>query len=520
MVKIVFEDGAQREHAEYHDIVLAYFPKLPTAREDGAIHVSICTAEVFANIVRSYDALIVNDKKIVIGKANANHPTAPIIDTYGGIINDEDDSRMARREIIMSANFANIKYLHENLHHTFVSSDVLDATGCPLEVFKYIQERSAFHRTWIKKICAIAARRGHADVLEYAMRNLSCPVDECAVIMAIEGSHLVCLERILSFGNHNLSSICALAAVDNDNLAALKLLRAAHCSLDSSVLQKAAEKGMLACVEYLCSEQCPMDAIVLCAAVYARRIDIWEYLCRAGCPMSEMSCTLAAEYCRLDMLKSMREWKDPLTGEPKPCPWDANVYIAVAVMSKVDDDEAKMAIVRYAIENECPTSPAAFMAAVESGNVDILRAMREFVVRAHRPASESWDEVSCVSAARGGHADALRFLLEEGCPTHPLVCAMAASRGYLHIIKLAREHNCEWDYRTLQAAMKAGHLDIVKYAIANGCPSEPTNEPTGDRDDDHDADSKSRESSSDDDDDDELGDLITRIAREYGYERV
>ena len=108
-----------------------------------------------------------------------------------------------------------------------------------------------------------------------------------------------------------------------------------------------------------------------------------------------------------------------------------------------------------------------------------------------------WDSRTCREAARGGHADVLKWARSEGCgvvdeetfaaaaesgdwPTLRFLraegyrwdaetCAAAAQHGHLDVLRWARENGCEWNKKTCEHAAGHGHLEILKYAATNGC---------------------------------------------------
>ena len=108
-----------------------------------------------------------------------------------------------------------------------------------------------------------------------------------------------------------------------------------------------------------------------------------------------------------------------------------------------------------------------------------------------------WDSRTCREAARGGHADVLKWARSEGCgvvdeetfaaaaesgdwPTLRFLraegyrwdaetCAAAAQHGHLDVLRWARENGCEWSKKTCEHAAGHGHLEILKYAATNGC---------------------------------------------------
>jgi hypothetical protein len=68
-------------------------------------------------------------------------------------------------------------------------------------------------------------------------------------------------------------------------------------------------------------------------------------------------------------------------------------------------------------------------------------------------------------AAGGGHLNVLQYLHENGFPWDEGTCQSAAEG----------DHGCPWDERTCWFAECQGHADVLRWAIDNGC-----HEPDGD----------------------------------------
>jgi hypothetical protein len=81
----------------------------------------------------------------------------------------------------------------------------------------------------------------------------------------------------------------------------------------------------------------------------------------------------------------------------------------------------------------------------------------------------TWNEKTCISAAKNGHLDCLIYVHENGCPWSKDTCAAASSNGHLDCLKYARNNGCSWDTQTCIEAAKYGHLNILTYAKVNGC---------------------------------------------------
>ena len=81
----------------------------------------------------------------------------------------------------------------------------------------------------------------------------------------------------------------------------------------------------------------------------------------------------------------------------------------------------------------------------------------------------TWDERTCMWAARGGHLEVLRWARWSGCVWNATTCEWAAAGGHLEVLRWARENGCEWNARTCAGAAQGGHLEVLRWARENGC---------------------------------------------------
>lgn len=116
-------------------------------------------------------------------------------------------------------------------------------------------------------------------------------------------------------------------------------------------------------------------------------------------------------------------------------------------------------ILKWVIENGCPFDSSTCTNAVESGNLEILKWLRE--------KGCPWDELTCQMAAKKGRLDILKWAHENRCPWDEDTCVEAARKGHLDCLQYAHYNDCEWDEYTCSRAACEGHLDIVKWCIQN-----------------------------------------------------
>ena len=74
-------------------------------------------------------------------------------------------------------------------------------------------------------------------------------------------------------------------------------------------------------------------------------------------------------------------------------------------------------------------------------------------------------------AAKNGHLEVLRWLVENGCLWDSFACEFAALNGHLEVLKWAKEAGGPWQNPDVcSGAARKGHLEVLKWARENGCP--------------------------------------------------
>ena len=55
-----------------------------------------------------------------------------------------------------------------------------------------------------------------------------------------------------------------------------------------------------------------------------------------------------------------------------------------------------------------------------------------------------WDELTCASAAQGGHLELLQWARAKGCLWDEWTCAGAEGNGHLAVLQWAQNQGCPW----------------------------------------------------------------------------
>ena len=127
----------------------------------------------------------------------------------------------------------------------------------------------------------------------------------------------------------------------------------------------------------------------------------------------------------------------------------------------------KLNILKWLQEEKCPWNSDIYVHAASCGHLHIL----EWAVNLDPDKSllRKTTEI-CAFAARNGHFNIVKFARENGFPWDEKTCANAAKIGHFDILKFAQANGCPWDEKTCASAAKNGHFDILKFARDNGCP--------------------------------------------------
>jgi hypothetical protein len=100
--------------------------------------------------------------------------------------------------------------------------------------------------------------------------------------------------------------------------------------------------------------------------------------------------------------------------------------------------------------------------AAKGGHADILRYAHEHGAK--------WTAVAARHAAAGAHTECLAYLVAQGAPLDAGACAAAAARGHLPTLRWLREAaGCAWGFDTCARAAEAGHVSVLAYAYEHDC---------------------------------------------------
>ena len=204
---------------------------------------------------------------------------------------------------------------------------------------------------WSIDICAIAARLGNLDCLQYAHEN-GCEWNHYTCSAAAGRRHMHCLQYAHENGCEWGPGTC-LSAASSGNLDCLKYAHENGCEWSCISCASARSLDIL---QYLHENGCPWNCGTTFGAASRGNLDCLKYAHENGCAWHPDTCDGAASAGHLDCLKYAHE---------NGCPWNNFVCIDAALSGNLD-------CLRYAIENGCACNCTACCAAARSGNVDCL----------------------------------------------------------------------------------------------------------------------------------------------------
>jgi len=292
-------------------------------------------------------------------------------------------------------------------HYFYPNAYVYDAAGHG-HISVLMQIRQWGHAFSIDYACAVAAKAGHLDVIEWITAD-GREWDAHMCHNAAAGGHLAILERALDRG----------------------------CALDERVLECAAENGHLTVVQWLWSRGCPRGTTLADRAARANHFEIvlWLHAQDYPCDAEGKMYNYAARHGRLDVL----EWC-----KANGFTWDILDALEraakgghTAVMDWLCNERKRIG-----------SYP---------GDDDLESWYKYMMV---------------TIAARRGHVHILQWLADHDYALHGEVCEAAAQKGHQHVLCWLRARGCPWDARCCAAAASRGDIDMLLWLRANGCPED------------------------------------------------
>lgn len=243
-----------------------------------------------------------------------------------------------------------IKWLYEQGWMLNVSVAQNAAQSGHLEVLKWLH---AIGMVFDKNVFAQAAASGNIKQLVW-LKEIGCPFDSGVFEMsAVSGfTHIV----KWAINNAPYTDKVFLIACKYNHLHLVKLLISHGYTIPRDAINVAIARGYVSIAQW--AHDAGMidknDPSVAIAALRFCKMRIVEWVCENGYALSAVLCEAAAHYCRIDILKLLRQYG---------CPWDVTTRFAldhytttIHSSKQIQTQRSKRYIemLTYLDENDCP----------------------------------------------------------------------------------------------------------------------------------------------------------------------
>ena len=120
-------------------------------------------------------------------------------------------------------------------------------------------------------------------------------------------------------------------------------------------------------------------------------------------------------------------------------------------------------MLKFAAEKGCPFTSNATYYAARGGHAECLRYLLYTI--------ECELYIGAVAVAcRGNHLECVQILHEHGAELGTEACAAAAENGHFVCLKFLYENGCPWNDQTSLGAARRGDIEMLHYVLSRGCP--------------------------------------------------
>lgn len=236
----------------------------------------------------------------------------------------------------------------------------------------------------------------------------------------------------------------AATAAEMGNLLFLQILHDAGHQWDHTTTNEAARGGHLECLQYAHVHDCPVDVSANTFAAEGGHLACVQYLHTVvGTAWHRDVCSAAASKGYYDILTYARE---------HGCPWDDMVVESAARGNHVE-------CLKYALEQDCPICDDAFLAACYGGCYDCLVLLFDF---------DPPGGLAMSAAALSGSLECVRFLYETGAERTSTATDNAARCGHHDVLRYLLDNGYPYSEHTIELATNApvNSLQCVKCLVA------------------------------------------------------
>ena len=244
---------------------------------------------------------------------------------------------------------------------------------------------------------------------------------------------------------------------------------------DKSLLL-AAENGRLECLQFMIETGAKQTAPAFNTAIQFGRIDCVKYLHGVGKIASNTTTAMKAAclFNQLEILTFLHEAGYPWhrhclnaaaeTGSLE-CLQYAVSHSDLPLIPPVINTAAKeghVDVVKYLLQQNCPSDESLLMYAIEGGHLSVLTLL-------HKAGFELNSNVFD-AAVVFGQVEILRYLHSHHCPWDASAMDGAVTHDQVSCVEYLREIGCAWSADTMCLAVYNSNVDMVRYLHAHGCP--------------------------------------------------
>jgi hypothetical protein len=126
----------------------------------------------------------------------------------------------------------------------------------------------------------------------------------------------------------------------------------------------------------------------------------------------------------------------------------------------------ELAVVQYLHSEGCPWAYTLLETACASGHYELVRWCHEHDC--------PWDDVAWATyyATKSGNVELMAWILQQpGASLSEAVMSRAASKGHTAMCQYLHAQQCPWDAGSTREAARYGHAELLRWLVDRGCPT-------------------------------------------------
>lgn len=234
--------------------------------------------------------------------------------------------------------------------------------------------------------------------------------------------------------------------------------------------------------EWAYSMKCPINSEIICYLAETKVFSILKRIVSVGFKINEKMLGFIARTCDPELLEWLKV-NDHILPEKNAMfsidlcdlaftqavnnenigvlKWlRQNAYLWNTHTSRQAAIAGNIPALKWVIENGCPTCPSIYAHIPE--DISLLTYLADHGVQ--------FSPTTCAVAALKKKYDTLQWLQSRRCPWDSFTCAYLAMNGELKMLKWARANGCPWNSMVCALAASQGQIEILQWCLQNGCP--------------------------------------------------